>query len=87
NSVHFHRGHDVSDLQTAIVRLGFSNVRNLLMGVSVIRSFNAYFVGAPFSREDFWLHSIAVGVTTSRLSGHTEQASASSSFVTGLLHD
>src|SRR6185295_16268168 len=37
-SVHFARGHDVSDLQTAIVRLGFSNVRNLLMGVSVMRS-------------------------------------------------
>lgn len=87
NSVHFHRGHDVSDLQTAIVRLGFSNVRNLLMGVAVIRSFNSYFAGAPYSREDFWVHSIAVGVTASRLSGDSEQLSSSSSFVMGLLHD
>lgn len=87
NSVHFHRGHDVSDLQTAIVRLGFSNVRNLLMGVAVIRAFNAYFAGAPFTREDFWVHSIAVGVTASRLSGRNEQLSASSTFVMGLLHD
>jgi HD-like signal output (HDOD) protein len=87
NSVHFHRGHDVSDLQTAIVRLGFSNVRNLLMGVAVIRSLNPYFVGAPYSREDFWVHSIAVGVTASRLSGQSEQLCASSSFVMGLLHD
>src|SRR5581483_1694328 len=47
NSVHFHRGHAVHDLQTAIVRLGFSNVRNLLMGVSVIRAFNSHFIGAP----------------------------------------
>lgn len=87
NSVHFHRGHDVSDLQTAIVRLGFSNMRNLLMGVAVIRSFNAYFADAPFSREDFWIHSIAVGVTASRLAGGSEQLCASSSFVMGLLHD
>lgn len=87
NSVHFHRGHDVSDLQTAIVRLGFSNMRNLLMGVAVIRSFNGFFSGAPYSREDFWLHSIAVGVTASRLSGGSEQLSSSSSFVMGLLHD
>lgn len=87
NSVHFHRGHAVSDLQTAIVRLGFSNVRNLLMGVAVIRSFNAYFVGAPYTREDFWVHSIAVGVTASRLSGESVQLCASSSFVMGLLHD
>jgi len=87
NSVHFHRGYDVSDLQTAIVRLGFSNVRNLLMGVAVIRSLNPYFAGAPVAREDFWVHSIAVGVTASHLSGQSEQLCASSSFVMGLLHD
>ena len=86
NSVYFHRGHDVSDLQTAIVRLGFSNVRNLLMGVAVIRSFNGYFAGAPFTREDFWVHSIAVGITASRLSRESEQLSVSSTFVMGLLH-
>jgi HD-like signal output (HDOD) protein len=87
NSVHFHRGYDVSDLQTAIVRLGFSNVRNLLMGVAVIRTLNPYIAGAPVSREDFWVHSIAVGVTASHLSGQSEQLCASSSFVMGLLHD
>jgi HD-like signal output (HDOD) protein len=87
NSVYFHRGHAVSDLQTAIVRLGFSNVRNILMGVAVIRAFNAYFVGAPYTREDFWVHSIGVGVAASRLSGENVQLCASSSFVMGLLHD
>lgn len=87
NSVYFHRGHAVSDLQTAIVRLGFSNIRNLLMGVAVIRTFNTYFIGAPYTREDFWVHSIAVGMTASRLSGESVQLCASSSFVMGLLHD
>ncbi len=87
NSVYFHRGHAVHDLQTAIVRLGFSNVRNLLMGVSVIRAFNTYFIGAPFTREDFWVHSIGTGVLASRLSGESAQLCASSSFVMGLLHD
>lgn len=87
NSVYFHRGHAVSDLQTAIVRLGFSNVRNLLMGVAVIRTFNTYFIGAPYTREDFWVHSIAVGMAASRLSGENVQLCASSSFIMGLLHD
>jgi HD-like signal output (HDOD) protein len=87
NSVYFHRGHSVSDLQTAIVRLGFSNIRNLLMGVSVIRTFNTYFIGAPYTREDFWVHAIAVGMAASRLSGESVQLCASSSFVMGLLHD
>lgn len=87
NSVYFHRGHAVTDLQTAIVRLGFSNIRNLLMGVAVIRAFNTYFIGAPYTREDFWVHSIAVGMVASRLSGESVQLCASSSFVMGLLHD
>ncbi len=88
NSVYFKRGGgEVTDLQTAIVRLGFSNVRNLLMGVSVIRSFDAYFVGAPLTREDFWIHSIAVGVLASRMAGRSENLCSSTAFVAGLVHD
>ncbi len=89
NSVFFHRaaGGDVTDLQTAIVRLGFSNVRNLLMGVSVIRSFNAFFVDSPYTREDFWVHSISVAALTGRLSRADERISSSTAFVAGLLHD
>jgi putative nucleotidyltransferase with HDIG domain len=87
NSVHFHRGRDVTDLQTAIVRLGFANVRNLLMSVSVVRSFNGWFVGAPYSREDFWTHSIAAGALALRLASGGERLSASTAFITGLLHD
>ncbi len=87
NSVHFHRGHDVSDLQTAIVRLGFSNVRNLLMGVSTMRTFNSFFIGSPYSREDFWVHSISTGILASRLTPKSEQLCASTAFVLGLLHD
>jgi len=89
NSVFFRsaaRG-EVTDLQTAIVRLGFSNVRNLLMGVSVIRSFNAFFVDAPYTREDFWVHCISVGALAGRLSQADERISSSTAFVSGLLHD
>lgn len=89
NSVYFRRaaGGEVNDLQTAIVRLGFSNVRNLLMGVSVIRSFNAFFVDSPYTREDFWVHSISVGALAGRLSQADERLSSSTAFVVGLLHD
>ncbi len=88
NSVYFQRGGgEVTDLQTAIVRLGFANVRNLLMGVSVIRSFNAFFVGAPYTREDFWTHSISVGVLAARLAGGRESLCSSTAFVAGLMHD
>ena len=87
NSVHFNRGHEVSDLQTAIIRLGFANVRNLLMGVSVIRTFNAFFADAPYTREDFWFHCISVGTLASRMARADERLSSSTGFVAGLLHD
>jgi len=83
NSVYFQRasGGEVSDLQTAIVRLGFSNVRNLLMGVSVIRSFNAFFVDSPYTREDFWVHCVSVGALAGRFSHSDERLSSSTAFV------
>ena len=87
NSVRFHGDHDVTDLQTAIVRLGFNQVRNLLMGVAVIRSFNTYFVGAPYTREDFWVHCISVGVLAAKLAGEGDTLPSSTAFVGGLLHD
>jgi HD-like signal output (HDOD) protein len=78
---------EVTELQTAIVRLGFTNVRNLLMGVSVIRSFNAFFVDSPYTREDFWVHCISVGALAGRLCQGNPRISSSTAFVTGLLHD
>jgi putative nucleotidyltransferase with HDIG domain len=87
NSVFFNRGYQITDLQAAVVRLGFSNVRNLLLGVSVIRSFDAFFAGAPYTREDFWVHSISVGSLAGRLTGAGKVLSSSTAFLCGLLHD
>lgn len=86
NSAFFRRGGDVSDLQTAIVRLGFSNVRNLILGISVIDSFDSFFVGSGYSREEFWRHSVSVG-SLANLMAPPQGLSPSTAFVVGLLHD
>ncbi len=87
NSVWFQRGRSVQDLRSAVVRLGFSHVRNILVGVAVVRSFDAFFAGAPYSRDDFWKHSIGVGIVAARLAKTGGELSASSVFLAGLLHD
>jgi len=87
NSVYYQRGVDVKDLQTAIVRLGFANIRTLLVGLSVIRSFDDFFRGAAYSREDFWAHSIATGLMAAHLTRSTANLSSSTAFIAGLLHD
>jgi putative nucleotidyltransferase with HDIG domain len=88
NSVYYQRaGGEVKDLQTAIVRLGFANVRNILVGLSVIRSFDPFFAGAPYTREDFWVHSITTGLLAARLTKSAANLSSSTVFIAGLLHD
>jgi putative nucleotidyltransferase with HDIG domain len=87
NTVWFQRGHRVTDLRAAVVRLGFAHVRNLLVGVSVLKTFDRFFSGAPYSREDFWKHSIGVGIVAARLGREASALSASRAFLAGLLHD
>lgn len=74
-------------LRGSVIRLGFVHVRNLLVGASVLRSFDSFFAGAPYTREAFWRHSIGVGVVAARLSRAAGDVSGSIAFLAGLLHD
>jgi putative nucleotidyltransferase with HDIG domain len=74
-------------LRGSVIRLGFVHVRNLLVGASVLRSFDSFFAGAPYTRESFWRHSIGVGVVAARLSRAAGEVSGSIAFLAGLLHD
>ena len=79
------RGQDTT-LRGSVIRLGFLHVRNLLVGASLVRSFDAFFAGAPYTREAFWRHSIGVGIVAARL-GRAADVSGSIAFLAGLLHD
>ncbi len=74
-------------LRGSVLRLGFVHVRNLLVGASLLRSFDAFFAGAPYTREAFWRHSIAVGILAARLGRAAGDLSGSIAFLAGLLHD
>ncbi|HEX7897166.1 MAG TPA: HDOD domain-containing protein [Planctomycetota bacterium] len=79
------RGDDAT-LRASVIRLGFVHVRNLLVGASMLRSFDAFFAGAPYSREAFWRHSLGVGFVAARL-GRGAGVSGSIAFLAGQLHD
>lgn len=74
-------------LRGSVLGLGFVHVRNLLVGASILRSFDAFFAGAPYTREAFWRHSIAVGIVAARLGRAAGEFSGSIAFLAGLLHD
>ena len=84
NSVMFAGTQRILDLQQAITRLGFAEIRRLTLTIAFLNSFKSVYV--DYTR--FWLHSITtafLALNLEKLSG-TEQKS-DRLFTCGILHD
>jgi putative nucleotidyltransferase with HDIG domain len=77
----------IKNIPHAIIILGFNNVRNALVSVSIIKSFSEKKGFEGFEIKDFWKHSIAVAVISKYLSEESKLDSPDDCFVAGLLHD
>jgi putative nucleotidyltransferase with HDIG domain len=77
----------IRNIPHAIIILGFNNVRNALVSVSIIKSFSEKKGFEGFEMKDFWKHSIAVAVISKYLSEETKLDAPDDCFVAGLLHD
>lgn len=91
---------EVNSVDRAVVLLGFEAVRSAVLAVSLFETFassgsdSAGNPGHPFSREQFWRHSIAVAACSELLGrqvqgtwGRDVRVDPSEAFVCGLLHD
>ena len=77
----------VDTLSTAIFHLGFNEVKNLVVALSVIDLFSNMKSIQSFNIVDFWKHSIAVGVV-SRIIGKTLGVkNLENFFLAGIIHD
>jgi len=85
NSVMYAGDNRVTDLRTAVLRLGFDAMLNLGRTAAIIRSFRG---ANHLDTLRLWQHSVAVGITAKGicrlLKNHSLEESA---FLTGLLHD
>ena len=86
----------VTNVQQAVVLLGFETVRNLALSVKVFESFQQSSsaptdAGQPaplFQREEFWKHSLAVATAAEMLAQKARpRINPADAFVCGLLHD
>jgi putative nucleotidyltransferase with HDIG domain len=81
----------VTSVQQAVVLLGFETVRNLALSVKVFETFQGpkgESADAPFKREEFWKHSLAVATAAEMLASRAKpKLNAGDAFVCGLLHD
>jgi len=62
NTAFYGKGEPIDDVLEAIVRIGFSETRSLVLAMSVVKQFSKEQKSNGFDRQDFWRHSLATAV-------------------------
>jgi len=87
NSAYYGLTQQVRSIGHAVVLLGFDTVRNLCLGVGVLRSFLPYGLHETLDMESFWEHTICAGVCARMLWEERGWSGADEMFLAGLIHD
>ncbi|MBN1308349.1 MAG: HDOD domain-containing protein [Chitinispirillaceae bacterium] len=78
----------ISTITHAIVILGFSTVKNIVLTASIFDVFRNKGEGITgFDLEDFWLHSIACGAASAAIAKQIGGLEKEECFIAGLIHD
>jgi HD-like signal output (HDOD) protein len=90
NSAYYALPNQITSLTRAIIMIGINTVKNLALSTAILDSIGQE-KGSfqAFSMDDFWTHSICVGVTAKLLAGikGVSVAEREEYFVAGLIHD
>ena len=76
----------ISTITQAIVILGFSTIRNVVLTTSVLKVFGDA-KSRGFDVEDFWEHSLLAGALAKSLALEKDLPFTEETFIAGLLHD
>lgn len=87
NSAYYGMRQVVGTVKLALVILGVSEVRNIVLALSVFDAFGGKGKVEELTRDGFWNHSFRVGAIAKRLGSHFELSFQGEDFVAGLLHD
>jgi HD-like signal output (HDOD) protein len=86
NSPFFASTKAITTIPQALMVLGFSHVRDIVVGLSLWESLEAKDAHARKRRQSLWLHSVAVAGAARQLAEHVG-GDGGLAFVVGLLHD
>lgn len=89
NSAYYAFQNKVTSLTRAIIILGLNTVKNLALSTAVLDSLGKTTSAQGFTMDDFWTHSIGVGVAAKTFAKEKKVPSEDLEefFVGGLLHD
>jgi putative nucleotidyltransferase with HDIG domain len=86
NSAHYGLPQKVSNIHSAIALLGYRNISNIVMTLSVFDTLKNLKI-RDFDRRKFWVHSIAVGILSQKFARVCNFLLVDDIFTSGLLHD
>ena len=87
NSVSYGLQSRVDTISQAIFYIGFSEIKNIVLTLSVIDVFSNTKSLTHFSIVDFWKHSIAVGIISKKLGKLIGIKNTENFFLAGIVHD
>ncbi len=87
NSAFYGLKQRVASIQLALVILGLNKIKNLVIGISVFKTFPIRPGRPTFDREKFWEHSVGCGQIAKILATLLGCEMDGEEFVAGLLHD
>lgn len=89
NSAYYSLSNKITSLARAIIMLGLNTVKNLALSTAVIGTFSKKDSFKSLPMDDYWAHSICVGVTAKAIACQlgVPIIEREEYFVTGMLHD
>lgn len=87
NSAFYALPYHIETVTRAITLIGFNQLRDMVLAVSVRRLFNEFDKDSPITMQSFWEHSIACGIASRVLAVFKGERSAETFFIAGFLHD
>jgi putative nucleotidyltransferase with HDIG domain len=89
NSAYYGLPTQITSLTRAIIMVGLNTIVNLVISTAVVEKVSVKNASGPLSVDDFWTHSLCVGVVAKFLADlrGIPAASREEYFVGGLLHD
>ncbi len=86
NSSFFGFSRKITQINQAVVLLGFNAIRSAVLSISVLESFQSA-SSSNFDRRLFWEHSIGVGTIARHLAKELRLGMEEDAFSCGILHD
>jgi HD-like signal output (HDOD) protein/two-component sensor histidine kinase len=87
NSSAYHRSGRTIGLEHSLITLGTDMIKLLVIGESVVQTFNNFPHSGSTDLRGFWKHSLSAAVIARELAGRMDYAQAEEAYLAGLLHN